>query len=1342
MTGGDDSRGSQQSEVGMKINSTLDIEAYDSTKSRWSRWVERLEMALEIIGAAANKRKVMLLHYMGQEAYNVLCDKIAPHKPTDKTYEEIVKSMKEYYEPEPLEIVENYRFHLRKQKEGESVNEFVVALRKLSIHCNFGEYLDTALRNQFVFGIRTPKIQNRLLEAKSLTLTKAIDTATAMELSERGGIELHKEGPGSVNLITHRQRKPPKKASPPSSNKFVEKSTEGRAKAASPGTKCYRCGLENHLANKCRYRKAVCSRCQVVGHLRRVCMKKEGSSTNAIIAEVVDDLYNLDGSPTNDKFVINLDVNQIPIPFELDTGAPVTIMNRADATRYLGNLQLQPTDRRLSSYCGTEIAVHGQMEVKVSSGRDEKRLKLYVVESTKPPLLGRDWLRCLKLNWPEIISAREAVHSIQAPDNTPTQLKGILDSHSNVFEDSMGKIEGVQARLPLKPNAQPVFIKARRIPFAIKEAVEKELADLVSHGVLVKVDSSEWATPIVPVRKQGNKVRLCGDYKISVNPNLTIEEHPLPTIEELFTSMAGGQKFSKIDLSKAYLQMQVHPEDQEVLTVNTHKGLYRPTRLMYGVASAPAKFQREIENVLADIDGVSAFIDDIKITAPDDHTHLKRLDEVLRRLSKLNMRVNLKKCEFLADRIEYCGYQIDHRGIHKMNDKVQAIRGMKTPTSKEEIRSFIGLVQYYGRFIRNLSTVLHPLNYQTKEAVTFQWNTECQKSFQEVKRLMASNEVLAHYDPTLPLILATDASPYGVGAVLSHRYPDNTERPIQYASQTLSDVQRRYSQIDREAYAVVFGIKKFYQYVYGRKFILVTDNKPVKQIFSPQKGLPTLSATRMQHYAIFLESFEFDIEYRKSADNANADALSRLPEPAMSSGMEESDAVEIHIIESMPVTVEELSKETEKEPEVSVLINALKHGRRCEAAHRFGIEQTEFGLQQGCLMRGIRVYVPVRLRKRVLEELHASHFGIVRTKALARSYCWWPKVDEDIERMISNCIQCQQQRANPKKVAVHSWEEATEPFERVHIDYAGPFRGKYFFVLVDAFSKWPEVHIVPNMTAQTTINVCRQIFSTFGLPITIVSDHGTQFNSREFQHFLQMNGIEHRQGAPYHPATNGLAERFVRTFKEKLKKIQASSAIDLQCELWRMLLTYRKTAHAKTGKSPAVSMFNRQIRSRIDLMIPTNRKTPNQPIKGVKKFEVGERVGAREYLSDTKWYFGTISQVLGNRHYTVVLDDGRVWKRHVDQLNRVGNDLRSHHSPSNDRTFDLNAPTLPSSSTDLDEPTIAEPNAQNPQISSNTPIEPAPIVTEVPVSSKSTTPQTAPLRRSARIQERNQRVQH
>lgn len=1118
---------------------SFNFEPFEKEKTTWKRWVERFELALEIFSCDMAKRRKYLLHFMGAVTYNLLSDRIYPKTVSQLRYDEITKELSDYFDPEPNEILENYRFHLCKQQDGQSCDDFLKELRRLSAHCNFGEYLDTALRNQFVFGLKTPALRSRLLEKKGLTLEKAIETAKAMEISSRGCAEIQEKS--TVNAIQAHGKSKQRKQGYVNSSKTHTNSASGTNHTSSDKSKaCYRCGNKQHLANVCPHSGSICRFCSKKGHLQAVCFKKkketanfveEKESTSITVEEMfpiyeerdsvqeIQDLLSISNT-LRSKLIYDLTVDNISIPFEIDTGAPVTLISLADAKRWFGKVQLNDNDTGLQSYCHTPLEVLGFIYVQVKTPIPSPKVKLYIVRSNRKPLLGREWLRQINLDWTAILSKfiqPISTHTVQQLQITSFDLKTKLDElvlrYAKVFDSaSAGKIVGTQARLHMRADVTPKFFKARRVPFPLLQAVERELNRMVQDDYLVKVDTSDWATPIVPVPKGQGEVRICGDYKITVNTGLLIDEYPLPTINELFSTMAGGQKFSKIDLSKAYLQMEVHPDDRPLLTLNTHKGLFQPKRLMFGVANAPAKFQKFMEGVLRDIPGVSVFIDDIRVTAANDDEHWKRLTEVLKRLNELNMRVNLQKSEFMKDHIVYCGHIIDREGIRKMPKKVEAITNMKTPSNREEVRSALGIIQYYGQYLENLSTVVYPLNELTKENVPFRWSRECEQAYVKVKQMIASDLVLAHYDPKEKLVLATDASPVGVGAVLSHIYADGSERPIHFASQTLSPTQQRYSQIDREAYAIIFGVRKFYQYIYGRKFILVTDNKPLSQIFAPDKGLPLMSATRMQHYAIFLSSFDYEICVKKSKENANADAMSRLPdENETCQFIEEIDMIEVNMIENIPLTVIELSSATKNDKSISTLMQALAFGRICNSKDRFDVDQTEFSVQQGCLMRGMRVYIPTILREGVLNELHSAHFGMTKMKSLARGYCWWPKMDTDIERMVSNCKECQSVRPEDKKVHTHHWVAPGGPFERVHADFAGPLHGVYLFILVDAYTKWPEVHVISNITTETTITKCREIFATFGLPICFVSDWGTQFTSHEFYNFLKSNGIQHKK---------------------------------------------------------------------------------------------------------------------------------------------------------------------------------------------------------------------------------------
>ena len=403
----------------------------------------------------------------------------------------------------------------------------------------------------------------------------------------------------------------------------------------------------------------------------------------------------------------------------------------------------------------------------------------------------------------------------------------MLEENSEVFKPGLGKLKGVTAKLYVDPTVRPRFHKPRPVPFALRKMVDEELDRLQSVGVLRAVQFADWAAPIVPVLKSDGKMRLCGDYKVTINTAIKQDKYPIPRIEELFASLAGGKSFSKLDVSHAYLQVPLDAESQKYVTVATHRGLFEYTRLPFGVSSAPSCFQRVMENLLQGIAGTCVYLDDILITGSTEQQHVENLAQVLSRLQRAGMRLKKDKCAFLLPSVTYLGHIISAQGLHTEDSKVKAIVDAPAPRDVTELRSFLGLVNYYAKFLPDLATVLSPLYALLQHATEWKWGQKQREAFKHVKNLLQSGRVLVHFDDRLPLVLSCDASPYGLGAVLAHRMPDGSERPVGFASRTLAKAERNYSQLDKEALAIIFAIKRYHQYLYGRHFEIKTDHKPL-----------------------------------------------------------------------------------------------------------------------------------------------------------------------------------------------------------------------------------------------------------------------------------------------------------------------------------------------------------------------------------------------------------------------------------------------------------------------------------------------------------------------------------
>ncbi|XP_003739296.1 uncharacterized protein K02A2.6-like [Galendromus occidentalis] len=887
-----------------------------------------------------------------------------------------------------------------------------------------------------------------------------------------------------------------------------------------------------------------------------------------------------------------ISLNQRDVSMEIDTGSGISTMT-LDAFRSIApKHRLQKNDLCLKTATGENFEPHSYAEVEVSYKGVTKILRLYLMrEAVFPTLMGRDWIRQLPIDWTSLLNTQSVHNCKQATDTTPRDFKekaeSLLKKYGNLTKPGIGCIPSTEATLELTTESpKPLYARARPVAHAIIEMTNNELDFLEKNGVVQRVNASDWAHPMVIVpRAQGRKVRICGDFKAGINRHIRIDEHPLKNIRHALDNIGNGTKFSKLDIFSAFLHMPVREADRKFLVVNTHRGLYRFNRMTNGLASAPAIWQRFIEGILGGIEGVECVMDDIIVTGPTDDEHLRRLESVLARLDQNDIRLNPDKCAFFEESVTYCGFRLKHQEIQKCNEKVEAIRQAPSPKNVGELRSFLGMIQFYASFASKLADIAAPLYSLLKSTVKFVWSDRMEEAFARVKQELCSPRILVPFDPQKPIILATDASPYGISAVLSHQFPDKSERPIAFYSRVLTETEKRYSQIDREALGIKVGVERFFYYIFSRKSTLVTDSKPLSQIFAPDKSLPPLSATRMQHYAVFLTNFNFDIVYRSTRLHGNADALSRLPlqneQPIAPDLINE---FVVHQIQDTPLRFEIIAKETRTCEELKPLWLKLQAaGQSHRNSKHFGIDLCEFSTyHDGVILRGHRVVVPKTCRQKILKELHEGHYGSEKMKSLARRYVWWHGIDRDIANITLSCTACLTHARNPPREVIHNWEPPATPFQRIHLDYAGPVQGKYILLIVDAFSKWLEAFITPNKTTATTLIHLRETIARFGIPQVMVTDNDPTFVSGEFNNFCEVNGIRHMTSPPYHPASNGQVERYVGSMKTALKKLSSESG-NLASSL--SLFLYRQhMMPSATGFSPAARMLNRELRSKLDLL--------------------------------------------------------------------------------------------------------------------------------------------------------------
>ncbi|XP_064653028.1 uncharacterized protein K02A2.6-like [Lineus longissimus] len=1356
-------------------NETEDFETY----------LERVNLFFDANAVANEKKVAALLTLIGPKPYAVLRSLVAPDNPKDKTFAQNVNSLKAHYCPKPLAIVERFRFMKRLQAEGESIKSYKAELQRLSTHCAFGGSLHERLRDQFVVGLKNESIQRKLLTERDLSFARAVEIALATETASKDAKELSKassassSGTGNSVQFVKKQSQRKHGGSAASANSKTDTKYQGRS------TYCFRSGDKSHKADRCAHKNTECNFCGKRGHLRKVCLtEKKGkpppaqpkptgkgvhlvnsAETHADEGYELFDLYHMKTTGSASAFVTKMTVNDRQLSMEIDTGAAVTLMSEKTFVKEFGNIAcLKPSRCRLRTYTGEPLPAIGRLDVKVSYQGTCYDLPLLVVRGAGPTLLGRDWLSVIRLDWKQVYRAdseqEDGVHRIT--------LDSVLSKYPDIGDGQLGKVKGVKGKFYIDPDVKPKFFKPRSVAYAITDKVETEIDRLRSESILTPVKFADWAAPIVPVMKADKKtVRICGDFKLTVNKAARVEKYPMPKVEDLYAKLAGGKKFTKLDLKNAYLQIELEEESKKYTTINTSKGLFQYNRLPFGVSSAPAIFQRIIDSILSGLPYVVARMDDVLISGASDEEHLEILDEVLRRLHEAGIKLNMEKCKFLADSVIYLGYKIDAEGIHPVEEKVRAIAQAPTPMDVKELRSYLGCLNYYAKFLPNLSMVLAPLHELLVKNVLFHWGSEQESAFRQSKDLLQSSQVLVHYDPTKDIVLSCDASPKGIGAVVSHRFENGDERPICFASRTLTSAERNYSQLEKEALSIVWGVKKFHSYLYGHEFVIYNDHKPLEYLLSENKPVPPLASARIQRWALTLGAYQYVLKYKPGSQMCAADAMSRLPlsDSAIEVPLPAETICLLEFMDTSPIDVELIKYLTGRDPVLSRVrrfVSAGWPGKVEEELRPYFTRKLELSVEGGCILWGARVIVPKAARNRVLGVIHEAHPGIVRMKTFARHYVWWPCLDKDLEDKVKHCEACQVRRHAPAKALLHPWEYPSRPWSRLHIDYAGPYKGKMLLIIVDAYTKWIEVHVMNSSTAELTVEKLRTTFAMFGIPDTIVSDNGTNFVSEVFQTFMSRNGVKHIKVAPKHPASNGLAERAVQSVKEGIDKLVSGS---IETKMARFLFKYRSTPHATTGRTPAEMMFNRQIKTHLDLLHPDVRATVGEK-QGKQKlyhdthakernFEVGDKVYVTNFSSGPCWLKGVITERTGPLSFVVELVDGRMVRRHVDHIRKryvqeqvdIGPELPTVGLPATGAECDTNIVPQPSV------PVVSEvPNVTSSSL--NTPVQDsAPPVAEdkksggnvesakgvIPRSPVVTQP-PEPIRRSQRVRKAPERL--
>lgn len=1247
------------------------IEAFDITKCSFESYEKRFGELCKVNVVEDTVKLSLFVTVCGPEIFELLVKLFIPEDPLKSTYAACILKLKDHFNPKKSKVLQRFKFNKCSQLVSQSISDYILDLRVLAKSCDFGTFLDEALRDRFIAGIKCASIQNILVE-EDLTFEKACTKALAMELAVEGTKSLQCTDELQVNKIDKR--------------KFGASTSSNNKKSYS---KCFRCGRQ-HNPTRCPARNWSCFKCNKMGHGANVCKQElvvkpvravkklkevEDDEDDCLVCDVDEEdcmgyLNAIPGnqeSGKNQKKVIKVSVNKMSIAFEVDTGACCTVMSKAQFRRLFGSRKMK-FRQNLKTVTGQTVIVVGQFLVQVMLKNQLFNLNLVVIDSVEfTPLMGRDWINVLFPGWQNVFAVvpEDNVLSKINSDEIDRVSKKVIGEYKskfpNIFSDANGKIKGYEADVVLKCDSKPIFCKSYTCAYAHQVEVERQLGKMVEEGTLFKVSHSKWASPIVVVPKQDGNIRICVDFKRTVNRVIDNEIYPLPNCDDIFASLKGGTYFTVLDLSGAYQQLAISDSCKELFTINTHLGLFRFNRLTYGISSAPAIFQKTMDCILKNCKNTQCYLDDVLITGSSFSDCVRNTETVLRKLSESNVRLNVHKSKFFQESVKYLGHIIGPNFIKPDPEKIAAIKLASIPKTVTELKSFMGLLNYYRKFAPMQATILDPLNNLTRKGVEFIWTSECQKAFEKCKCILSEKSLLVHFDPNKELHLTCDASSSGVGGVLSQKQ-DDREEPVLFASGTLSKTERNYSQLEKEALSIIYCLKKFSKFLLGRKFVIFTDHQPLTSLFNPRKGLSITAASRLQRWSIILSAYRYEIKYLKGKDNVVADALSRLC-------IKTKNGVDIATTlintfkdtDKLPFNVEDIADQTKCDPLLSKVLDNIKRGWNSNISNvefsPFYRRRGELSTEKGCILWGNRVVIPGNLCSDILGMLHSQHVGIVRMKQLARSFIWWPGMDKQIEEEAKTCPQCQKyQNRNPGDKDFIGWPKSDRCWYRVHGDFFH-FNTKTYFLIVDSTSKWIDIFLMrQGTTADEVFDKLRSSFAVFGLPQQFVSDNGPPFNSSRFRQLLKCNGIEPLNSPVYYPQGNGQSERFVETVKNNFKKSlenQRFSACQLERHIQNYLFSYRTTPSTVTKQTPADMVLKQSPRTILSMLKPTFGDSNNCKVKITPKisfiFSANEKVLV--HLNKNHWEEAVIVKPLSYNRY-LVNHDNRFKEVHVQQMKR------------------------------------------------------------------------------------------
>lgn len=1003
--------------------------------------------------------------------------------------------------------------------------------------------------------------------------------------------------------------------------------------------------------------------------------------------------------PKDTDFTVQVIVNNNLDRVVADTGARISVCGTTQAKKWGLLDKMVPSKIRIKPYNSEPIAVYGEARCAVTFGTSSIPVVWHIISGSCEPILSGN--AALQLG---IIQFRKTEDTFQPilmiEKGHKGNLQGILAEYPQNFQ-GLGKLKDYKVKLHCNPDVKPVNVPAHSFPYHLKDRAQAAIDEMIKQDVIEEHPRDEpapWVSNAVLAPKADGSIRVTLDAR-NVNKAILSSNIPIPKQEDIKAKLAGAKIFSKMDLKSAFWQIELEENSRHLTVFHANGKLYRYKRLTMGLAPSQGELTVALRPVFADIEGAHIIHDDLVVGTATDEQHEKAIRECMEALAKAGLTLNPPKCVFGKKEISFWGMIFSAEGTRPDPEKVEALEYITAPTTKEELISFLCMMQSNADFISNFSQKSATLRELTKGQIHFKWQNKHQQCFDDLIKEFKKDTLLRYFDMSKPIYVFSDAHISGLGAMLGQGDDLNSIKPVAFASRTTSKAESRYPQIDLEAMGLDFGLRRFRNYLVGapNTVKLITDHKPLLPVFNgKRKGSIRSEKIKMRH-----QDINFELIFQKGKLN-QTDFISRRGKPIEKIPKPEQEELNdlnnlLYMLHTTPIvdhiSLAVISKETENDSTLKQLSEIIKSGKtwlppNCSTdLKKFKEILPEITLTNNrILLKSERIILPESLQKKAIELTHrGSHPGQCGIERRLRFHFFFHGMREKVEQFVRNCIECMAFSNKRITEPIHSHKVPKRCWESVAVDLFGPMPSNEHVVVVqDMASRFPAAKLVSTTNSKHVLPALGEIYNNYGNPNIQLSDNGPPFNSADMERFAEKRNIQLQKIPPLHPEANP-AETFMKPLG-KTMKIAHETKTNKGEALQHLLQNYRDTPHPATALPPGSMMFRHGYRTTLPRVSVNSHQVDQARLRdqeqkkereakvNASKFrkatpiDIGDTVMLRNFNKKRKFdpnfskdTFKVIAKSKENTVITVAREiDGMIFKRHP-------NDIKIVHNPSDDK---------------------------------------------------------------------------